>query len=193
MAAITAAVAVGVGSAVMAKRSSDKQTSTIRRGQSDALAEQRRQYDTTRHDFRPWRIAGQNALNQITGDDVLENFYASPDYEFRRSEGLRDIGNQFAAKGGGGNAMKALAGYNSNLAAGEFGNWFNRLFGISEAGRGAQGTVAHAGMRASDNISRNYMNTANALAGIQGEEMSNLNNAFQSGISTYFYGSGYGG
>ena len=193
MAAITAAVAVGVGSAAMAKRSADKQTRALREGQDASVAEQRRQYDTTRADFAPWRKAGVNALNQITGDDVLDNFYASPDYEFRRSEGMRDIGSQFAAKGGGGNALKALAGYNSNLAAGEYGNWFNRLFGISEAGRGAQGTVAHAGMNAANNISANYMNTGANIAQVQGQKYANMNNAFQSGISTYLYGMGYGG
>ena len=185
MAAITASVAVAAGSAYMAKRSADKQTRAIKQGQDEATAEQRRQYDQTRKDFAPWREAGVNALNML--QDPLENFYASPDYEFRRSEGLRDIGNQFAARGGGGNAMKALAGYSSNLASGEFGNWFNRLFGISEAGRGAQGTVAHAGSQAANAISGYAMNTGANVANIQGNKYSNINNALVGGISNVLY------
>lgn len=187
MAAISSAVAVGVGSAYTAKRSADKQTKALRKGNDASVAEQRRQYDTTREDFAPWRAAGADALGQITGDNVLDNFFASPDYEFRRSEGMRDIGNQFAARGGGGNAMKALAGYNSNLAAGEYGNWFNRMFGISEAGRGAQGTVAHAGMNAANNISAGYMNTGANIAGVRGNQYSNINNALVGGISNVLY------
>ena len=185
MAAITASVAVAAGSAYMSKRSADKQTKALRQGQDEATVEQRRQYDQTRADFAPWREAGVNALNQL--EDPLENFYASPDYEFRRSEGLRDVGNIFAARGGGGNAMKALTEYSSNLASGEFGNWFNRLFGMSEAGRGAQGTVAHAGANAANNIGNYAMSAARGVAGAQADKYANINNAFTGGISNIYY------
>jgi hypothetical protein len=184
MAAITGAV-VGIGSAVMAKRSADKQTRAMREGNDAAVGEQRRQYDQTREDFSPWLAAGKNALNQLA--NPVENFYASPDYEFRRSEGLRDIGNQFAAKGGGGNAMKALAGYNSNLASGEFGNWFNRTFSQAEAGRGATGSVGQAGANAANNISAGYQNLGSNLATVQGNKYANINNAMVGGISNYLY------
>jgi len=185
MAAITASVAVGVGSAYMAKRSADKQTKAMRKGEQSATAEQRRQYDQTRADFAPWREQGMWAMEQLK--DPTANFYASPDYEFRRSEGLRDIGNQFAAKGGGGNAMKALAGHSSNLASGEFGNWFNRMFGMSEAGRGAQGTVAHAGMNAANNIGSYAMGAARGISNATANKYANINNAMNAGISNILY------
>jgi len=184
MAAITSAV-VGIGSAVMGARSAKKQTKALQQGNAASIAEQRRQYDQTREDFSPWLESGKNALNQLA--DPLENFYASPDYEFRKSEGMRDIGNQFAVKGGGGNAMKALAGYNSNLASGEFGNWFNRTFSQAEAGRGATGAVGQAGQNSANNISSGYQNLGRNQATVQGNMYANINNAMTSGISNYLY------
>lgn len=65
---------------------------------------------------------------QGSRDEVMSRFYASPDYEFRRSEGLRDsknyLNNTYGL--GSGNALKALTEFNSNLAAGEFGDYVNR-------------------------------------------------------------------
>lgn len=66
----------------------------------------------------------------------LAAFQASPDYQFRRDEGTRAIGNSFAARGGAasGNALRALSEFNSNLAAGEFDNWFNRRMRLAGGG-----------------------------------------------------------
>ena len=189
MAVVAAVSAVtAIGSAAMAKRSADKQNKTLRKGQNASIAEQQRQYDQTREDFEPWRMAGQNALNQL--ENPTENFYASPDYEFRKSEGMRDVGNQFAAKGGGGNAMKALAGHNSNLASGEFGNWFNRTFAQSEAGRGATGTMANLGQQSANQMSNTYTNTANQMATVTGNKYANMNNAMTSGVRNVLFATG---
>lgn len=185
MAAITASVAVAAGSAYMSKRAADKQTKEMRRGRDAATEEQRRQYDQTREDFAPWRTAGVDALNKLA--DPMKYFYESPDYQFRRSEGLRDIGNLFAARGGGGNAMKALTQYSSNLASGEFGNWFNRQFGISEAGRGAQGTVAHAGSNAANQIGGYAMNAARGIGQAYADRNANISNAMNQGISNILF------
>lgn len=193
MAVVSSVVAgvAAVGSAAISSRAARKAGRDVRAGQDAATAEQRRQYDQTREDFAPWREQGTWALDMLK--DPTKNFYASPDYEFRRSEGLRDIGNQFAAKGGGGNAMKALTGYSSNLASGEFGNWFNRMFGMSEAGRGAQGTVAHAGMNAANNIGGYAMSAGNQMANLRMNNAANINNALNSGISNILYANYLGG
>lgn len=186
--AVVSSVVAGVsavGSAALSARASRKAAGEIRAGQDAATAEQRAAREQAREDFAPWREAGANALNQL--QNPLDSFYASPDYEFRRSEGMRDIGNQFAARGGGGNAMKALNQYNSNLAGGEFGNWFNRIFGMSEAGRGATGSTTQAGMNAANNMSNISMNTGNQLAQLGMNNAANINNALQGGISNILY------
>ncbi len=181
----TAVIGSAVIGGIASSRGARKAAGATRDATAMQVEEQRRQYDQTREDFAPWREQGMWAMDMLR--DPTKNFYASPDYEFRRSEGLRDIGNQFAAKGGGGNAMKALAGYSSGLAGGEFGNWFNRMFGMSEAGRGAQGTVAHAGMNAANAISGAYGNQGRQLGNIYSNKYANINNALNSGISNLLY------
>ncbi len=175
MAAITAAVAVGVGSAYMQKRSADKATRALRQGQDEATAEQRRQYDQTRADLAPWRDAGANALEMLA--DPVKNFYASPDYEFRRSEGLRDTANMFNMRGGGGNAMKGITDYASNLASGEFGNWFNRTFAQSEVGRQTSADLAGLAGNRSSMVAGMQFNKGRQLADIAGQKYTNIGNS----------------
>ncbi len=224
--------------------------------QTASLEEQRRQYDTTRQDFSPFRYLGYGAANQLaqlygiqmpayseqgqpinqsnpvnapftpqavpqggglgntinrltatlqnqqgqldannalasqtapgysnpgySGGPSMAGFFASPDYNFRRQEGQRDIGNSFAARGGAfsGNALKALAEYNSNLASGEYGNYFNRLAGLMDAGQGGTAQTAHAGANMANNISSTLGNTANMI----GNNAMAAGNARASGI-----------
>jgi hypothetical protein len=125
----------------------------------------------------------------------MDRFFASPDYQFRRDEGQRGIGNSFAARGGAasGNALKALTEFNSNLASGEFGNYYNRLAGMAGMGSQATGNVAGAG--------NNY---ANALMGSQqaaGDArasgvMGGANSVMQgvnTGVNAYLWGKYMGG
>lgn len=56
------------------------------------------------------------------------NFQASPDYAWRKQQGMEGIQQSAAGRGSllSGATLKALNNYNSNLASAEFGNWFNR-------------------------------------------------------------------
>lgn len=148
-----------------------------------AIAEQRRQYDTSRADFAPYMAAGTaavNRLNAASGGD-LSQFQASPDYNFVRSEGQRDIGNSFAARGGAasGNALRALSQYNANLASGEYGNWWNRQQGLAGIGSGASSVVTNAGANSTGDISRNLLGTA----GVMGDNLRYAADARASGIN----------
>jgi hypothetical protein len=61
--------------------------------------------------------------------DPTANFMASPDYQFRMDEGLDAVQNSAAAGGAGlysGNTLRGITDYASNLAAGEFGDWYDR-------------------------------------------------------------------
>jgi hypothetical protein len=96
----------------------------------------------------------------------MSRFFTSPDYEFRRSEGQRDIGNSFAARGGAasGNALRALTGYNSNLAAGEYGNYMNRLFNLAGMGQTATTQAVQTGANTSNALAGLYQNQGDARA-----------------------------
>lgn len=68
-----------------------------------------------------------------------QNFFESPDYQFRQQEALDAVQGSAAAAGGlySGNTLKDITDRASNLAAGEYGNWFNRQLGLADRNYGA--------------------------------------------------------
>jgi hypothetical protein len=111
----------------------------------------------------------------------LGSFTASPGYNFVRNEGQRNVEQSAAARGGAfsGNAMRALADYNQNIASKEYDNWYSRMANLAGFGPAATNTVTAAGVNAA-NSSGNYMNStgmANA-SGIIGQS-----NAINNGIN----------
>lgn len=165
-----------------------------------AVAEQRRQFDLSRADQLPWLQSGQAALGRLdkTAAGDMSQFYASPDYNFRRSEGTRDIGSSFAARGGAasGNALKALSEFNSNLAKSEFGDWWNRTAGQAGVGQATASGLGTLGQNSANTISSIYGNLGNTYA----NNIIAAGNARASGISKsaqgaentfgYFFGGG---
>lgn len=128
------------------------------------------------------------------GSPDMSSFFTSPDYSFRRTEGQRDIGNSFAARGGAasGNALRALTEYNSNLASGEYGNYFSRLMQQAGLGSAATGATASAGANSANQISANYLAGGDARAsGIMGSANS-INQGLNSGLNSFLlYRGGY--
>jgi len=86
------------------------------------------------------------AANSPAGPD-MSSFFESPGYQFRREEGTRGVERSAAARGGAfsGNALRALAEFNSGLASQEFGNYFNQLAGIAGIGQTATNQTAAYG------------------------------------------------
>ena len=179
-----------VGSAVIGGVFASKAAKQSRKGFDAATEEQRRQFDLTRSDFAPFREAGVEAvgrLNALSSGD-FSSFQTSPGFNFRRSEGTRDIGNVFAARGGGGNAMKRLVEFNQELASNEFGNFFGRQLAIAGFGQAATQGTAAAGANAAANISNNLIGAADARAsGIAG-----IGNAATAGIGNFLFAKGAG-
>jgi hypothetical protein len=110
-------------------------------------------YEQTRTDFAPFRESGTANVNRLntllglggdtgaadygrfrTADFTPADFTANkdPGYGFRISEGLKAIDRQSAVRGGliSGNALRAAAGYSSDLASQEYQNAFNRFQAI---------------------------------------------------------------
>lgn len=152
-----------------------------------SIAEQRRQYDQTRADQAPWLAAGTNALAKL--NDPMKSFQASPDYNFVRGEGQRDIGNSFAARGGAasGNALRSLTQYNQNLAQGQFGNWWNQQAGLAGVGQNAANSIGQFGANAANNNSNALLNAGDARAsGIVGGANA-MTGALSNGINQWLY------
>jgi len=147
--------------------------------QQAATDESRRQFDTSLELTAPWRQEGQNALARLgaasTGD--MSQFYASPDYQFRRDEGMRDLGGSFAARGGAfsGNALRALSDFNSATAAGEYGQWWNRQAGLAGGGMQTAGQNAQGAIQTGQLVGNSLVGAGDARAsGIMGNANSVL-------------------
>lgn len=107
-----------------------------------------------------------------SGPTGLDVFTSSPDYQFRRNEGMRGIENSFAARGGAasGNALRALNEFNSNLASSEFGNYFNRQAALAGIGQTAANQTSSAAQYTGGNIANLLGNQgASRASGVAGQ------------------------
>lgn len=150
--------------ALFGRRSANRQTRALVDAQNRVIDENRRQYDQTRQDFMPWMDAGRNALARL--QTPQQSFTTSPGYQWRVSEGQRDLGNSFAARGGAfsGNALRALTEFNQKMASNEFGNWWNQQSDLARMGFGGTASTASAGQAATNNIGNALSNIGTARA-----------------------------
>ena len=189
--ALAMAGAAGISSGVQylaGKSASKAQVKAAQMG----IDEQRRQYDTTRADFAPWRQAGSSALDLLSRAYGLNGqapdqsaFTASPGYQFRFNEGIRGIDRGAAARGllHSGAAVKAEQRFGEGLAASEFGDWWNRLSGVAGVGQSAVGSTAQAGQNAANNITNAYTQQGNARA----SSYDNTGSAINSGVNNVLF------
>jgi len=105
--------------------------------------------------LQPYQSAGNNALSTLS--NLLSKpqqfqYQADPGYQFRLSEGQKQISRMAAAHGaaGGGGTAKALAQYNSGLASQEYGNAWNRWNTSTQERQSGLATVAGMGERAGE-------------------------------------------
>ena len=116
------------------------------------------------------RMQSQLASAPAQAGPDMSAFFQSPGYQFRREQGTADIGNRFGAGGGAfsGNALKALAEFNSGLASQEFGNYVNQLGTIAGIGQSSTNQTAAYGANAANAAGRNALYAGDARAsGIQ--------------------------
>jgi hypothetical protein len=143
------------------------------------IAEQGRQYDTTRADYAPFRAAGTKALGQLQTENDRpfdsSQVQLDPGYQFGLQQGQQAIDRKAAASGGrvSGAALKAAAEYGTNYATTGYSTAYNRanqartdrlnrLAALAGIGQTATGGTANAGANASNNISN--MTTAQGNA-----------------------------
>jgi hypothetical protein len=101
-----------------------------------------------------------------SGTPDYSAFTTSPGYQFRLGEGQKAGQNQMAARGGAysGNALKALAEYNQNMASNEYGNWWNQIAGLAGVGQSSANTLAGVGQNTAAQIGNNLNAGADARA-----------------------------
>lgn len=108
---------------------------------------------------------GQPMGNALVAPDYSA-FYKSPDYNFRRSEGISARENTAAARGGlySGNALRGIEEYGQELAAGGFNDWFKNQLALTGVGTGATSQVGQGAMATGANVSNLLMGQGNARA-----------------------------
>ena len=124
------------------------------------------------------KYANQNAR----GASEYQGFTATPGYQFRVDEGNNAINAMAGARGGlvSGATMQALQERGQNLATEEYGNYMNRLSGLTGMGMSAAGNQASAGANYASGASNALANQGNAqAAGYIGQS-----NALMGGINT---------
>jgi hypothetical protein len=172
-----------------------------------ALEEQRRQYDTTRTDFEPFRGAGvdalgdQRALLGLDGPEAqaaaMEALRGSPLFETIYDTGEEAVLQNAAATGGirGGNTQRSLADFGADTFTTTLLNQLQQLGGISGMGLQATGGTAQSG----DNITQAIANIigqqgqvrAGGLltrGGISNSMWNNVGGALDSAVSSIFGG-----
>jgi len=108
---------------------------------------------------------------------------SNPAYQFQLKQGQQALDRSSAARGMGysGAQMKAAQEYGQGLASqqydkeynrasGEFGDYFNRLAGLSQGGQQAAGSMAQAGGQYANNASNTFGNLSNAQTSILGQQ-----------------------
>jgi hypothetical protein len=105
--------------------------------------------------LQPYSDTGTSALSTLS--NLLQkpqqfNYQADPGYQFRLSEGQKQISRMAAAHGaaGGGGTAKAAAQYSSGLASQEYGNAWNRWNTSNQERQGGLATIAGMGERAGE-------------------------------------------
>ncbi len=158
------------------------------------------QYNQTRSDQEPWRLAGERALQSIEAapdfqfntQDFVEMgskgadfqfdpkefvFEKDPSYDFRKQEGINALDRSAASRGRvlSGAQDRAVTRYGSNLASTEYQNAFNR-HQTSEMDRynierGVHGTNENRRLANENMRSGNLLNQYNAEKGVYNTNM----------------------
>lgn len=196
MAALTTALIAGGASLGAAKISSDAAKKSAKATESAVQSSndtQERIYQQQRADQEPWRVIGQQALEQMgklygfssTGQKTtpdMSSFTASPDYQFRVDEGVKALNSGYAARGAlqSGAAQKAILNYGQQAASQEFGNYFNRLATMAGYGSSANQANAQSGQNYADATGRNNLIAADAKGSSYASQANATNQALGS-------------
>ena len=169
-------------------------------------ATQMAMYEQNRADMAPWRTAGVNALNTLTGrmPDLnrrfsMADFQQDPGYGFRLSEGIKGIDRSAAARGllQSGGTLKGVNRFAQDYASNEYGNAynrynqdnsteFNRLAALSGIGQTATQQVGNYGMSTAQNVGQTQVGMGNARASGYVGGANAINSAIGQGFNNYY-------
>jgi hypothetical protein len=202
----------GIGSALIGSNAASKAADTQAAAANNALAFQKQTYadsqprfaaantafgnaqGSANANFQPYMDVGKNAtytLGQLTGANGnapdYSSFYKDPSYGFAQSQGELGIERGANARGMNlsGGTLKDLSTFNSGVATQQYGNYFNRLMGLSQMGQNAAGGLTSATTNIAGglgNLATGQASSNNAAATGIGNTMQGVGQAQASGI-----------
>jgi hypothetical protein len=180
---------------VMQNNAAGKAASAQQSAANAAIAQQELNYNRTQTNLQPYMDAGTNALslmNQANSGDYSA-FNNSPDYQFALQQGLGGLDRSAAAKGSlySGGHSADLLNYASGLASQNYGNWYNRLAGLSSQGQAAASNLGSIGNGQAAAIGGYLTNAGNANANAainQGNQNANTIGQIGNVIGNYLGG-----
>ena len=139
--------------------------------------------------------ARKYATENARGASEYQGFTATPGYQFRVDEGNNAINAMAGARGGlvSGATMQALQERGQNLATEEYGNYMNRLSGLTGMGMSAAGNQASAGANYASGASNALANQGNAQAAGYIGQSNALMGGINTGLNIYGYMQGMNG
>lgn len=180
-----AAAVVGAGTSIYNASQTGKAADKANKTQQAAQ-------DQMRGDLMPYMEAGTNALapqqallglqGQEAADTAMQNFQQSPGYQYQLEQGLRAVDAGAAAKGmlRSGATLKAEQTLGNNLAAQDFGAYYNRLAGLAGLGQSSAAGVGNAGNQTAAGQAQTGVSAASNQASIYGEGARGIGNALNS-------------
>ncbi len=177
-----------IGSALLGSNAAQGAANTQSAAADRATALQGQIYGQTRQDLAPWLQQGQVSLGQLgaatatpnsllTKPFGLEDFKASPAYQFNLSEGEKAINKGAAARGKyyAPSTLQDISKYSQGVASNEFNNAYNqyntnmnniwnRLYSLSGSGQNAANQTGAFGQNYANQASQNIIGSGNAQA-----------------------------
>lgn len=120
--------------------------------------------------MNPNAALGNSAISQLAGNQFMNNWQQDPGYQFQLQQGQNAINSAAAARGMGnsGATLKALAGYNQQMASNAYDKAYdresNRLNQVAQYGQNANQNLFNASQNYGNQTSANYMGLGNAAA-----------------------------
>lgn len=169
-----------------AKKSSDasKEAANIQaNATADGIAENRRQFDVTQNNLKPFLKRGNEAGNELSNLLLGRTTFDpndTPGFTASLNEGLKATEKSAFARGQGlsGRTLALLQDLGQKYSYGAYNNRINQLAGLAGTGQTAGNTLGFIGGNSSSQIGSLLTQGGNARAsGVIGS-----NNAFQSGL-----------
>ena len=156
------------------------QSSAVNSAAGKATAAEQQAAAQQRADLQPWATAGAPALTAtndllgLNGPDAataaMGRYQTSPGYQWQFNEGLRATDAGAAAQGmlRSGATLKAEQTFGQGLANTDFGQYYNRLFDLSQLGEKAAAGQGAGSLQAAHDIAGIDIGAAGAQASIYG-------------------------